>query len=260
LFGEQADTSGILYILSLGNKNWWRYNSPECVIPRNQVGQCQYGSVTGNLLFPQRTLQFFPVIADNFIIIGAFCFNYERKQTYKELENNASKSQMFRSPLQCWTQWAKAFLGQAQSQIPKVSALVCSASEVHLNILKPRFVCWGKEKKKQNQTQNQKNTNKIGLVLDQSIQMHLKKLLKSSTVGQDHYKWHVSNQGTWSLTEEASSRFLFIRLYNFSLDKILFTDIELWLCDDGGVPLAFSYKWLFGVGLPSCCCCCCCCW
>lgn len=60
-----------------------------------------------------------------------------------------------------------------------------------------------KEKKKQ--TQNQKNTNKIGLVLDQSIQMHLKKLLKSSTVGQDHYKWHVSNQGTWSLTEEASS-------------------------------------------------------
>lgn len=68
-----------------------RCDLPECVIPRYQVGQCQYGSITGNLLLSQGTLQLFPVVTDNFIIISAFCFSNGGKHTYKELENAASQ-------------------------------------------------------------------------------------------------------------------------------------------------------------------------
>lgn len=68
-----------------------RCDLPEGVIARYQVGQCQYGSVTGNLLLAQGTLQLFPVVADNFIIIRAFCFSHEGKHTHKELENAASQ-------------------------------------------------------------------------------------------------------------------------------------------------------------------------
>lgn len=81
-----------------------RCDLPECVIPRYQVGQCQYGSVTGNLLLPQGTLQLFPVVADNFIIISAFCFSNGGKHTHthKELENAASQIPDGQSLLLLW--------------------------------------------------------------------------------------------------------------------------------------------------------------
>lgn len=68
-----------------------RCDLPEGVIPRYQVGQCQDVSITGNLLLPQGTLQLFPVVANNFIIISAFCFSNGGKHTHKELGNAASK-------------------------------------------------------------------------------------------------------------------------------------------------------------------------
>lgn len=67
-----------------------RCDLPECVIPKYQVGQSQDGTITGNLLLSQGTLQLFPVVADNFIIISAFCFSNGGKHTYKELKNAAS--------------------------------------------------------------------------------------------------------------------------------------------------------------------------
>lgn len=149
-----------------------RCDLPEGVIPRYQVGQCQYGSITGNLLLPQGTLQLFPVVADNFIIISAFCFSNGGKHTHTRSWKTLLHRFQMVSPYFC--------------PGPSGQRYFWSKSRISVMLRHP-------------------NCNKSVLPGANTTWICLNELLKNSSAGQDHWRCSVSNLTCLKFSQEPSN-------------------------------------------------------